>query len=407
MKSTFTLVAIFLVAFSSVINAQEFFNYNNPDMDNSLQALAIDQSTGLIWVGTNATSTGETIAFLENEDWTVLNANDLGLLQGRATDMVANDGIVEVCSYGGLSRIDYNNESFETWTSQNSDMTVDAVLTMAKDNQNDILYVGLGSGNEMQSFDGTSWNNLSEVKFSKSSIFDHQNQTLWVGGNSALYKIKDNIITKFDPNNTNIPFGDILDLVTDGNGDVWLVQEDQGLLHFDGIDNFDIYNMDNSDIHSNSPSKIAIDNNDKIWIGGFEYNALSSFEENSFTHFLPFVSELPTANIRQMKCDQAGNLWMASSMGLVKYEIATTRNNEISLQQLNLYPNPVRDQLTIEGLVDFTEYIIYNNLGHKVASGKKVGNYIDLSLLEIGNYWLGLFDDSGRLLGRDQIFKVQ
>ena len=342
---------------------------------------------------------------MENGNWTILNANDLGLLQGRATDILAHNGIVEVCSYGGLSRLDYDNEIYQTWTSQNSDMTTDAVLTMARDNDNDLLYVGVGSGNEMQSFDGTNWSKLVDVKFSESSEFDASNQTLWVGGSSALFKVKAGVITKFDFNNTNIPSGDVLDLAVDSQGDVWLVVEDEGLLRFDGVSTFEIYTASNSDIHADNPSIIAISPDDQIWIGGGQYNALSSFDGTTFTHYLPFVSDLPSANIRQMKCDNTGALWMASAAGLVKFGFPPSSSTAIDIQEFLVYPNPVMDILTIRGPIEFSKIEIINSLGAVVKYGNNLDEMIDVSELGNGIYWIIIFDKDGTMIGQEMMIK--
>lgn len=60
------------------------------------------------------------------------------------------------------------------------------------------------------------------------------------------------------------------------------------------------------------------------------------------------------------------------------------------VKNLNFYPNPVRNDLTISSLFKVDNYQIYNVLGTLVSEGKGAGNYtqVDMSRLNSGLYFV-------------------
>jgi len=372
MKREFTLFTILFISmpFFNLCVAQTFTTFENLDGDNSLLALAVDEVNDRVWVGTNATTTGETIAFLENGNWTTLNANTLDLLQGRAEDMIVNDGIVEVGSFGGLSRIDWDNQSFDTWASSNSDMATSSVLSLAKDPFSGLLYVGIGSGFETQTYDGSSWSTLVNVNGAKSMAVDKVSGDIWIGTSvKGLFKVSENETTNFIWSNSNIPSGEIVDLEVASDGSIWMLIDDKGLVHFEGS-TFTQYSTSNSNILTDEATVLAIDNEDKVWFSGPAHNALTVFDGASFTDYKQFESDLPTDNIRQMKADSEGNIWMATAVGLVKLSQGTVATNSLAPTPIYLFPNPATDIIEIKSGEEFSEFQIHNSLGQLINSGQ-------------------------------------
>ncbi|NNE30107.1 MAG: hypothetical protein HKN16_10755, partial [Saprospiraceae bacterium] len=322
-------------------------------------------------------------------------------------DMIAHDGIVEVCSFSGLSRIDWGLQNFDTWTSGNSDLTVDAVLCLTKDPSSDLLYVGVSNGFEMQSYDGTQWLDLADIKFSNTAEYDETNETLWVGtkSNVGLFKVKDGTITNFTWSNSDIPSSEIFDLEVDSDGTVWMVIDDKGLVSFDGT-SFTQYNSSNSDILSDNPTLISVDPSGNVWIGGFQYNALSRFDGTDWVHFQPFVSDLPNANIRQMKCDSQGDLWMATSTGLVQLEYGpTSTREELNSHIINLWPNPAGERLFLSTSDAQVRYEIYNAGGKKILDGSYDSEGIALNEIRSGQYFISLLNQKNQLIGTQGFMK--
>lgn len=79
-------------------------------------------------------------------------------------------------------------------------------------------------------------------------------------------------------------------------------------------------------------------------------------------------------------------------------------NEEFNVNEIKVYPNPVKDNLYWQGETGWTNYEVYSLLGQKVAEGKiEVGqNQININHLTKGIYLLKCSDNSGN--GKD--FKV-
>ncbi|SRX55753.1 T9SS type A sorting domain-containing protein [Aequorivita sp. CIP111184] len=66
------------------------------------------------------------------------------------------------------------------------------------------------------------------------------------------------------------------------------------------------------------------------------------------------------------------------------------------VKNLNFYPNPVRNDLTISSLFKIDNYQIFNVLGTLVSQGKGSGNYtqVDMSRLNSGLYFVKVTSNS-------------
>ncbi len=66
------------------------------------------------------------------------------------------------------------------------------------------------------------------------------------------------------------------------------------------------------------------------------------------------------------------------------------------VKNLNFYPNPVKNDLTISSLFKVDNYQIYNVLGTLVSQGKGTGNYtqVDMSRLNSGLYFIKVTSNS-------------
>lgn len=74
-------------------------------------------------------------------------------------------------------------------------------------------------------------------------------------------------------------------------------------------------------------------------------------------------------------------------------------NEEFNLNEIKVYPNPVKDNLYWQGETGWTSYEVYSVLGQKVAEGKVLSgqNQINISHLTKGIYVLQCSDASGNV----------
>lgn len=372
------LLTILISALSSDVCSQTFTLFKNEE-DNSLQALAIDEINDRIWVGTNATTTGNTFAFLENNEWTIINAPEKGLIPGRATDIAIYGDKVAMSTYGGVSFIDWDNQVFETFTSANSSLKVDAVHSLAYDSQTERLYAANGNGYGVHYYDDKGWSEeYKDADFLEHLVFDDVNDILYGGGvRSDIIQLKNEIVTNIDLSVFTYCTGLALD--TDNN--LWIASEfGKGIFKYDGTTLVN-FNSTNSDIPAGDIKGIAVTTDGYIWF--VAANNLYRFDEMNITLYDPFETDLPTGNIRQMKSDKSGNLWLASAVGLIKVSPSTSSVTELDTQ-INIFPNPCSHNLIIDQTTQISKVKIIDMNGKVIMYSNET--ILDISALHNGVY---------------------
>ena len=68
---------------------------------------------------------------------------------------------------------------------------------------------------------------------------------------------------------------------------------------------------------------------------------------------------------------------------------------DVRLVQVQLYPNPGRESLMIDGTTDLTKIEIYDYLGKKVFEASEMNNEVDISQLPSGVYVVKLYGNNG------------
>lgn len=78
--------------------------------------------------------------------------------------------------------------------------------------------------------------------------------------------------------------------------------------------------------------------------------------------------------------------------------VRPTAINEIALKNIEVYPNPAKNIVTILGGYNITNATFYNVTGNKVYSTKVNSNIIDISSISNGIYFVEIFDSKNRMV---------
>jgi hypothetical protein len=166
----------------------------------------------------------------------------------------------------------------------------------------------------------------------KAMTVDAQNN-LWVGSEYGLRKFvsgNNSSFTLYDPSNSPLPSGYILDLEADPSGGIWIGTA-AGLVRFDGT-TWVIYNQANTGMPGTvvydvarrpTDGLIAIANNDP---DHYPYRGgVSIFDGATWTHYTPDNSPLTHWQVVAVEFDANGNLWASPiSEGVVQIMIGNT-----------------------------------------------------------------------------------
>ena len=90
----------------------------------------------------------------------------------------------------------------------------------------------------------------------------------------------------------------------------------------------------------------------------------------------------------------------------VKYYYSTDGVEEIVAQNVNVYPNPTKDMLTVEA-VNLSNVVIYNSLGQRVFAQTFDGNEakIDMSSFDAGIYMVRISADGNEVTKKISVVK--
>ena len=93
-------------------------------------------------------------------------------------------------------------------------------------------------------------------------------------------------------------------------------------------------------------------------------------------------------------CGLYGKIYKTTSGGIL------ASRNTLNQVELNLYPIPAKNTLSIQGQFNNYRMCIYNTMGQIIINQKLVGNHIDISNIPEGNYYVQLNSENKFAYGR-------
>ena len=237
----------------------------------------------------------------------------------------------------GVGRWDSNTGQFTGfWNWQNSNIDNSGIYALTK--RGGTMWAGSG-GSGVFWFDGVNWNHVTlspgGYSYSPNNVMamtvDTQDN-LWVASEFGLRKFaprNNSTFTQYDPSNTPLPSGGMLDVEADPTGGIWVATY-AGLVRFDGT-TWTTYNQANTGMPGTyvadvarraSDGLIAIASNQSDhwpYTGG-----VSTFDGTTWTHYTPDNSPLTHWQVVAVEFDGNGNLWASTiSEGVVQIMIGT------------------------------------------------------------------------------------
>ena len=222
------------------------------------------------------------------------------------------------------------------WNWQNSNLDSSGIYALTK--RGGTMWAGSG-GSGVFWFDGVNWNHvtLSPGGYTyspnnvKAMTVDTQDN-LWVASEYGLRKFapgNNTTFTQYDPSNTPMPSGGMLDVEADPNGGIWVATY-EALVRFDGA-TWTIYNQANTGMPGPVVSDVARRASDgMIAIANYQGSnwpytgGVSTFDGTTWTHYTPDNSPLTHWQVVAVEFDGNGNLWASTmSEGVVQIMIGT------------------------------------------------------------------------------------
>ncbi len=402
MKKIYSLVICFLLLIVSISTIAQpgwtIYNSTNSALTSgTYRAIAIDQ-TGNIWAGGSYSG----LFKFSSNTWTGYNSTSSNLLHDDIQDiLVDNSNNIWTANYKGVSV--FNGSTFTNYDTANASFDGSTVYALGKDN-NGVIWLSSVNGSfgyqGITTFDGSTWNNLtgypSQVAGGEFSdfAFNSGNET-WIASGTG--------ITKFGSTFTFYPkavtgLWSSSCVAIDGSSNMWAGGFD-GILKYTGSTWTMYENVADLGLTSNTLYyDICVDGN-LLWIG--TSSGLLKFDRNSGTILANYnASNSPLTNncVTKIVKDVNGNIWMATTIGIVKLDPTLVAVKELTnADAFQIFPNPS------EGSFNFTfktgtnaDYKIYSVDGAFIKSGKMTSNKSQVSLSDSpdGIYFIHITNES-------------
>jgi len=269
----------------------------------------------------------------------------------------------------------------------------------------------------LNKYNGTNWvkydTSNSPMNGTSWDIFIDSKNNKWItieGG--GIFRLQDTTWTIFNRQNSGMVSNFTVKSKEDSHGNIWTTSYGGGLNKYNLDSNkWNGWTPQNSNLPTSHLWGLHIDKNDVKWIGGFysNINGLVAFNDTTFTIY-PFTVTNFYEDIRDIKEDKYGNLWLSTTGGLMQFnktEIVGIENNNTIVNNFQLhqnYPNPFNPATTISYSIKKSSFIelkifdVNGKLIKIIESGfKPAGNYdvsFDSNGLPSGIYFYTLIAEN-------------
>ncbi len=142
-------------------------------------------------------------------------------------------------------------------------------------------------------------------------------QSLWIATDQGLWKKQDQNWQLYHPSNSNIASANLLCLLEDEDGTIWIGSNAHGLLFGDG-QSWDRYDTGNSQLPNDKVCALYEDHTGGLWIG--TQSGLVRKTNHNWQVYLPAVNTFPTGPIRSISGEASGAIWLGTDNGLSRFD---------------------------------------------------------------------------------------
>ena len=266
--------------------------------------------------------------------------------------------------------------------------------------------IWIGSLRWISIFDGTDWasyetdNPASSFTSINDIFFDSRGDT-WIGASWGLGKFINNSVTeKYDGFDKEINV-----IQEDTKNDLWIGTHYDGLYKYDGV-NWSLYDTTNSALPANNIYDMKFDEDGNLWIATSK--GLVKFNGNNWEIYNTSNSGLPDDMVLSIEIDEDGIIWIGLfNSGLIRYDGFNWKRYNLSNSRLpsnSAYAIAINNQNNVLISMNGTKSLInYNNTNWVLYDTSNSGLLNTISAMAFdntNNLWLGYEPGKNSWLGK-------
>ncbi len=335
---------------------------NSGLLSNKINTIALDFENQL-WIGTD-----KGLVKYDGNDWeTFADENIAALVDYVNYIYIDKNQNIYIGSEIGIGIYDKSN--WIEYNRFNSGLSDNSVIKIITDDLNNIWISTAIDG--LFKFDGATWTNFQILEqtyewSNDAQIVEDKNGIIWVKANSAVYSFDGNNWKKYSHSNSNLlidEFYEFIDrpvfIAVDSNNNIWVGSSEFGLSKYDGTKWIN-YTTNNSELSSDKIAflyvtkenilivktdistmlydgitfqstamvgkRIAYDNNGVLWNIDSPPNVLWYYEDDNGIKvpksFYPPDNQNSELDLKliDLVIDSKNNIWIASTVGLLKFD---------------------------------------------------------------------------------------
>jgi ligand-binding sensor domain-containing protein/signal transduction histidine kinase/CheY-like chemotaxis protein len=255
-----------------------------------------------------------------------------------------HDGFIWIVTYGGLVRYDGYNSIAWPVKGENEE-PIDGYLHVVLEDNHHCLYIGTERG--LMTLD----KNTGLISRIHDPIVDHINVTdlvkdslgrIWISSDKGVFRKdsdKDEFI-KIDLSTAKKPLTDVIDLLLDDNGNLWITSWNTGLFKY-VLQEGKLYSYTSGDL--SEAYVLHQDRKGNLWVGTWGRGLLrvgrdaiinGTLSYTTFSHDQHRSSSLMDNIIYDIDEDPSGRIWIGSRSGLSIYDPSSGTDSF-----MNIYPD--------------------------------------------------------------------
>ena len=307
-------------------------SFDDSGLSHSTVRAIFQDSFNNIWIGTYSGGVNfisHTPEYFHKWQHSAISIDKNMLMVKEAWGMCEdNSGNIWVGTDGGGIQVFSDGIRIQSYTTENSNLSDNAVLAALRDSEGDLWFGSFQGGVSVYNVKNKLFSRFSSPGFDAQIVrclYEDNRKNVWICTDiKGLYSfnLTTGKLNHFTGNKDSIPSdNNIRAIAVDRIGRCWIGSFGEGLCILDSTFKVACTYNTFSGFNSNTINNIFIDSQNRIWVGSGE--GLILFQNDDISNYKIYTEKdgLKNSHIRAITEDKNGNIWFSTNGGISEFKI--------------------------------------------------------------------------------------